>query len=116
MKAWSVIGLLSGTAILATIPISPQATLRGVELRIDQAQAQNTYERYRQVTRPAYRAAPGWVPKYGPPIPTYPGGYYQPFPPIGTYPGGYYRPYYPYPGHDVPRWDGFYFGDFYTNG
>ena len=29
---------------------------------------------------------------------------------------GYYQPYYPYPGHDVPRWGGFYFGDFYSGG
>src|SRR5262245_344434 len=104
MKAWSVIGLLFGAAILATTPISPQATPRGVELRIDQAQAQITYGRYRRVTRRGYRAAPGyyyygWVPNYGPPG--------------GAYPGGYYQPYYPYPGHDVPRWGGFYFGDFY---
>jgi hypothetical protein len=42
MKAWSVIGLLFGTAILATIPISPQVMPRGVELHVDQAQAQIT--------------------------------------------------------------------------
>ena len=106
MKAWSVIGLLFGAAILGTIPISPQVTPRGVELRVDQAQAQVTYRRYRRVNGRAYRAAPGyyggWVPKYGPPL--------------GTYPARYY-PYYPYPGYDVPRWGpGFYFGDFYSNG
>ena len=105
MKAWSVIGLLFGAASLATIPISPQATSRGVELRIDRAQAQIAYGRYRR----AYRTAPGyyshgWVPKYGPPLNAYPGFYY-------------YRPYYPYPGYDVPRWGpGFYFGNFYSNG
>ena len=54
MKAWSVIGLLFGAAILATIPISPQVTPRGVELSVDQAQA-ITYGRYRRVTRRAYR-------------------------------------------------------------
>ena len=106
MKAWSVIGLPFG-AILATIPISPQATPRGVELRIDQAQAQITYGRYRRVTRRAYRAAPSYY-YYGAP------SYYGP--PGRAYPGGYYQPYYPYPGHDVPRWGGFYFGDFYSGG
>ena len=105
VKASSVIGSLLTAAIIATIPVSPQVTPRGVELRVDQAQAQIAYGRDRRVTRRAYRAASGyyhygWVPKYGPPI--------------GTYPGGYYQPYYPYPGHDVPRWSGFYFGDFYS--
>ncbi len=42
MKAWSVIGLLFTAAILATIPISPQVTPRGVELSVDQAQASLT--------------------------------------------------------------------------
>jgi hypothetical protein len=54
MKAWSVIGLLSTAAILATIPISPEVSPRGVQLSVDQAQAQ-TYGRYRRVTRRAYR-------------------------------------------------------------
>jgi hypothetical protein len=54
MKAWSVIGLLFAVAILATIPISPQSTPRGVELRVDEAQAV-TYGRYRRVHRRAYR-------------------------------------------------------------
>ena len=57
MKTWSVIGLLFTAAILATIPISPQVTPRGVELSVDQAQAQITYGRYRRVTRRAYRRA-----------------------------------------------------------
>jgi hypothetical protein len=39
MKVWSVIGLLFTAAIIATIPISPQVTPRGVELSVDQAQA-----------------------------------------------------------------------------
>jgi hypothetical protein len=55
-KAWSVIGLLFVAAIFATVPISPQVTPRGVELRVDQAQA-ITYGRYRRVTRRAYRRA-----------------------------------------------------------
>ena len=54
MRAWSVIGLLFAAAIFATIPISPQATPRGVELSVDLAQA-ITYGRYRRVTRRAYR-------------------------------------------------------------
>jgi hypothetical protein len=56
MKGWSVIGLLFTAAVLATIPISTQVTPRGVELRVDQAQA-ITYGRYRRVTRRAYRRA-----------------------------------------------------------
>jgi hypothetical protein len=39
MKVWSVIGLLFTAAIIATIPISPQVTPRGVELSVGQAQA-----------------------------------------------------------------------------
>src|SRR6516165_12787059 len=54
MKAWSVIGLLFAAAIFATIPISPEVSPRGVQLSVDQAQAQ-TYGRYRRVTRRAYR-------------------------------------------------------------
>src|SRR5262245_57190781 len=58
MKLWSVIGLLFTAAILATIPVSPQVTLRGVELSVDQAQAQTTYGRKRRVTRRAYTPGP----------------------------------------------------------
>jgi hypothetical protein len=54
MKVWSLIGLLFTAAIIATIPISPQVTPRGVELSVDQAQA-ITYGRHRRVTRRAYR-------------------------------------------------------------
>ena len=54
MKAWSVIGLLFAAAILATIPISPQVTPRGLELRVDEAGAV-TYGRYRRVHRRVYR-------------------------------------------------------------
>jgi len=54
MKAWSVIGVLFAAAIFAIIPISPQATPRGVELSVDQAQA-ITYGRSRRVHRRVYR-------------------------------------------------------------
>jgi len=54
MKAWSVIGLLFTAAILATIPVSPQVTQRGVELSVDKAQA-ITQGRYRRVSRRAHR-------------------------------------------------------------
>ena len=69
MKVFSVIGLLFAAAILATIPISPQVTPRGVELSVDQAQA-ITYGRYRRVHRRVYRrsyryAAPSYY--YGAP-------------------------------------------------
>jgi hypothetical protein len=60
MKAWSVIGLLFAAAILATVPVSPQVTSSGVELSVDQAQAQ-TYRRARvtarRVSRRSYRYA-----------------------------------------------------------
>jgi hypothetical protein len=54
MKAWSVIALLFAVAILATIPISPQVTPRGVEPSVDEAQA-TTYGRYRRVHRRVHR-------------------------------------------------------------
>ena len=75
MKAWSVIGLLFAGAIFATIPISTQVTPRGVELGVDQAQAQITYGRYRRLNRRYYRRA-------------YRRGYYG-----GYYGAPYYRGY-----------------------
>jgi hypothetical protein len=63
MRVWSVIGLLFTAAIVATIPVSPQMTPRGLELSVDQAQAK-THGRYRRVTRRAYYrgyyGAPGY--------------------------------------------------------
>jgi hypothetical protein len=60
MKAWSLIGLLFAAAILVTVPVSPQVTSSGVELSLDQAQAQ-TYRRARvtarRVGRRSYRYA-----------------------------------------------------------
>ena len=60
MKVWSVIGLLFAAAILASVPVSPQVTSRGVELSVGQAQAQ-TYRRARvtarRVGRRSYRYA-----------------------------------------------------------
>jgi hypothetical protein len=60
MKALSVIGLLLAAVILATVPVSPQVTSSGVELSLDQAQAQ-TYRRARvtarRVGRRSYRYA-----------------------------------------------------------
>ena len=55
MKTWSVIGLLFAAAIFATIPISPQVTPRGVELRVNQAQA--ILGHWRRVYRRGYRRA-----------------------------------------------------------
>ena len=75
MKAWSVIGLLFTAAIIATIPISPQVTPRGVELSVDQAHA-GTYGHYRRVYRRAYRR--NYYGYYGAP-----GYYYR-----GSYPIG----------------------------
>src|SRR6478672_2407759 len=50
MKAWSVIGLLFAAVLLATVPVSPQVTPRGVELSVDAAQAY-TYGRARRIDR-----------------------------------------------------------------
>jgi len=55
MKAWSVIGLLFTVAVIATIPISPQVTPRGVELSVNQAQANLGH--WRRVNRRVYRRA-----------------------------------------------------------
>ena len=57
MKVLSIIGLLFGAAIIATVPISPQMTPRGIQLTFDQAQAQVTYGRARRVARRADRRA-----------------------------------------------------------
>jgi hypothetical protein len=59
MKAWSVVSLLFTAAILSTMPVSPQVRPRGVELSVDQAQAQAqaTSGRDRRATRRAYRGA-----------------------------------------------------------
>jgi hypothetical protein len=50
MRASSIVGLLFAAVILATIPVSPQVTPRGVELSVDQAQA-FTYRRARVTAR-----------------------------------------------------------------
>ena len=55
MKAWSIIGLLFAAAILATVPVSPQVTLRGnLQMTSDKAEAY-TYGRARRITRRTYR-------------------------------------------------------------
>jgi hypothetical protein len=53
MKTWSVISLLFAAAILASVPISPQVTPRGVELSVNQAQA--ILGHWRRVYRRGYR-------------------------------------------------------------
>ena len=50
MRASSIAGLLFAAVVLATIPVSPQVTPRGVELSVDQAQAW-TYRRARVTAR-----------------------------------------------------------------
>jgi len=50
MKVCSFVGLLFAATVLATIPVSPQLTTRGVELSVDQAQAV-TYRRARVTSR-----------------------------------------------------------------
>jgi hypothetical protein len=75
MKLWSVIGLLFTAAILATMPVSPQVTQRGVELSVSEAQA-ITYGRARRVTRRAYRRSGYAAPGYGAVGATYGGAGY----------------------------------------
>jgi hypothetical protein len=70
MKVWPVIALLFAAAILATIPVSPQVTPRGLELRVDEAGA-ITYGRYRRVNRRAYRRSYRYAQR------AYPGAYYS---------------------------------------
>ena len=50
MRAFSIVGLLFAAVVLATIPVSPQVTSRGLELSADQAQAV-TYRRARVTAR-----------------------------------------------------------------
>ena len=50
MRASSIVGLLFAAVVLATIPVSPQVTPRGVELSVEQAQAW-TYRRARVTAR-----------------------------------------------------------------
>ncbi len=56
MRASSIVGLLFAAVVLATIPVSPQVTPRGVELSVDQAQAV-TYRRARVTARRVDRRA-----------------------------------------------------------
>jgi hypothetical protein len=71
MKLWSVIALPFAAAVIATTPISPQVTPRGVALSVDQAQAV-TYVRYRRAARHAYHH--GYYGFYA--APSYYYGYY----------------------------------------
>ena len=50
MRACSIVGLLFAALVLATIPVSPQVTPRGLVLSVDQAQAV-TYRRARVTAR-----------------------------------------------------------------
>ena len=54
MKLWSIILLLLTAAVLATIPVSAVSTTRGLEFKLDTAEAV-TYRRARVATRRAYR-------------------------------------------------------------
>jgi hypothetical protein len=49
-RIFSLLGLAIASGLLATIPVSPQVTPRGVELSVDQAQAV-TYRRARVTAR-----------------------------------------------------------------
>jgi hypothetical protein len=96
MKAWSVIGLLFTAAIIATMPISLQVTPLGVELGVNQAQAQVIYGPYRRASRiyrRGYYGVPGYL-YYGAPAYFYygaPGYFYRSRQPIGGG-GGQWHP------------------------
>ena len=49
-RVFSLLGLAIASGLVATIPVSPQVTPRGVELSVDQAQAV-TYRRARVTAR-----------------------------------------------------------------
>ena len=49
-RIYSLLGLAASCLMLATIPVSPQVTSRGLELSVDQAQAV-TYRRARVTAR-----------------------------------------------------------------
>ena len=50
VRAFSIVGLLFATVVVAAIPVSPQVTPRGLEISVDQAQAV-TYRRARVTAR-----------------------------------------------------------------
>jgi hypothetical protein len=104
MKVWSVIALLFAAAILATIPVSPQVTPRGLELRVDEAGAV-TYGRYRRVHRRVYRRSYRYARR------AYPSAYYSGAPSYYYGAPSYYygaRSYYRAPSYYGGP--GFYFG------
>ena len=75
MKPLSAIGLLFVAAIIATVPISPQVTPRGIELSVDQAQAQVTYGRARRIARRADRRSYRYARRAGYTAAVYGSGY-----------------------------------------
>lgn len=106
MKVWSVITLLFAAAILATIPVSPQVTPRGLELRVDEAGAV-TYGRYRRVHRRVYRRSYRYARR------AYPSAYYSGAPSYYYGAPSYYygaRSYYGAPSYTVVRAFTFGFG------
>ena len=87
MKALSVIGLLFVAAIIATVPISPQVTPRGIELSVDQAQAQVTYGRARRIARRADRRSYRYARRAGYTAAVYGSGYSYGYPVVAAGPG-----------------------------
>jgi hypothetical protein len=63
----SIIGLVFAAASLAIIPISPQVTPRGIELKVDAAQAYYGHARRvtRRVARRTYRRGGAYRGHYG---------------------------------------------------
>ena len=90
MKVLSIVGLLFVAAIVATVPISPQITSRGIGLSFDQAQAQVFYGRARRVARRADRRAYRYARRTGYAAAVYGSGYrYSGYPAAGYRYGGY---------------------------
>ena len=92
MKVLSIVGLLFVAAVVATVPISPQITPRGIALSFDQAQAQVFYGRARRVARRVDRRAYRYARRGGYAGAVYGSGYGYGYPVAAGYRYGYGYP------------------------